>query len=119
MKLLISILRNSTYMHEVQNKYDSYTNTKILTYRRLGVCVVFFAYMLFVETVNFNELINSFESLIYKYYQYFSKVMIRWLRNQTYFEWYGSDANIVRIVIATCAYKSVNVVSTIRRRIHS
>ena len=26
--------------------------------------------------------------------------------NQTYFEWYEFDDNVVRILIATCTYKS-------------
>ena len=36
-------------------------------------------------------------------YKYFSKVMNL---NRTYFEWYGFDVNVVRILIATCTYKS-------------
>ena len=31
--------------------------------------------------------------------------------NQTYFEWVKFDANVVRIAIATCTYKSTNVSS--------
>ena len=30
--------------------------------------------------------------------------------NQTYLEWYEFDGNVVRILIATCTYQSINVV---------
>ena len=29
------------------------------------------------------------------------------LMNQTYLEWYEFDVNVVRILIATCTYKSM------------
>ena len=41
--------------------------------------------------------------IISKYCKYFAKVM-----NQTYREWYEFDVNVVRILIATCTYKSMS-----------
>ena len=91
------------------------TNTTILGWR-LCVC---FACLLFVsssfffffvnaartKTVNFDELFESFESFISIFLNlwiYMSRCM-----NQTYFECYEFDVNVVLILIATYTYKSM------------
>ena len=63
MMLLISILYNSTYTRESQNKYESRTNTTILTgklgiYFACGLCLVLFS-VLANATTNNNTLKHS------------------------------------------------------------
>ena len=67
------------------------------------------------KTVNFNERLESLLSVSCKHYKHFSKVMnlnsrSRMNMNQTYFEWYEFDVNVLRILIAFCTYKSTLVV---------
>ena len=49
--------------------------------------------------------------IIYKYYEYFSKVMNlnEWVyeSNQTYVKRYEFDDNVVSMLSATCTYKSM------------
>ena len=84
MMLLISTLNNSTCARST-NKYDSRTNTKILTSSLCvwsDCCSLLFAYLysfdfFFVnatstKTVNFSE---SLESFVSTYYKYFRKVV--------------------------------------------
>ena len=115
--LMILALLYSTF--KSPNKCDSRANTTTLT-RRLCVCFVcclclclflFLSFFLFVnattnKTVNFDEWFESLESLLC----IISNFLNSWIwmsrrMNQTDFECYKFDANIVLILIATCTYK--------------
>ena len=97
------------------NKYDSHMNTTILS-RRLQVCCAcwllsfsFFVNSATTKTVNVNVRFESFESFMST-----KRIFLNWLgiwvsrhRNQTYFERYEFDINVVRILIGTCTYRAM------------
>ena len=103
-------------LNESQNKYNSHTNTTILS-RRLCVCFVcylciflssFFENATTTKTVNVDEWFKLFGSLI-SIINIFRNLWI-WMSmsmNQTYFECYEFDVNVVLILNATCTYKSI------------
>ena len=109
-------LSMNRHIYEAQNKYDSHTNTTILS-RRLRVCFAcclclflssFFVNAATTKTVNVDEWFESLESFI-NIIRIFLNLWIWMSRrtNQIYFSCYEFDINVVLILIATCAYKSM------------
>ena len=82
MFLFISILSIAHYVHEAQNKYKSSTNTKKVASLLKLAALSFLLMCLFSFDVNATS--------------------PKTVMNQTYFEWYKFDVNVVRILIATC-----------------
>ena len=109
-------LSMTQHLQESQNKYDLRTNTTILSRRRLCVCFAcylchfsssFFVNATTTKTVNFNESfasLESFTSIISIFLNLW--IWMSRLINQTYFELYEFDVNVVLILMATCSYKS-------------
>ena len=102
------------HLQEAQNKYDSHTNTAILS-RRLCVrficCLCLFGLSFSVnsatiKTVNCEEWFESFESFL-STVSIFLNLWIWMSMNQTNFEGYEFDVNVGLIPIATCTYKSM------------
>ena len=100
-------LSTNRHLKVSQNKYDSQTNTTILS-RRLHDCFAcclwhflstFFVNVATTKTVNFDECFKSFES--FNLWIWMSRHM-----NQTYFECYEFDVNIVLMLIASYTYNT-------------